>query len=147
MALSLTVGVLVAGGAFMLLRRGMVRIVIGFMLLSHGVNLAILAAGGADRRGEALGTGLDPATTADPLPQAFVLTVIVITFAVTVYLLVLAVVGDADDDTDLELGDREGEAPVLPDATAPGSTVVLEDDVHGPGRGGPARRERRDGPA
>jgi multicomponent Na+:H+ antiporter subunit C len=113
MALALTVGVLVAGGTFMMLRRGMVRVIIGFMLLSHGVNLAILAAGGAGRRGEPLGSGPDPAVTADPLPQAFVLTAIVIAFAITMYLLVLAVIGDADDDTELELTGRETETPDL----------------------------------
>lgn len=113
MALVLTVGVLVAGGTFLLLRRGMVRMIIGFMLLSHGVNLAVLAAGGAARRGEPLGSGPDPAVTADPLPQAFVLTAIVITFGITMYLLVLAVTGDTDDDTDLELTGREMETPDL----------------------------------
>lgn len=113
MALALTVGVLVAGGVFLLLRRGMVRMIIGFMLLSHGVNLAVLAAGGVSRRGEPLGPGADPAVTADPLPQAFVLTAIVITFGITMYLLALAVTGDADDDTDLELTGREMETPDL----------------------------------
>lgn len=125
MALALTVGVLVAGGTFMMLRRGMVRMIIGFMLLSHGVNLAIIAAGGADRRGEPLGSGPDPALTADPLPQAFVLTAIVIAFAITMYLLVLAVVGDADDDTELELTGREMETPDLMDHDA---DETVEDD-------------------
>ena len=40
---------------------------------------------------------MDPAAAADPLPQAFVLTAIVITLAVTVFLLALAVVGRNDD--------------------------------------------------
>ncbi|MFI7481385.1 sodium:proton antiporter [Kocuria sp. M1R5S2] len=136
MAIALTVGVLVAGGVFMMLRRGMVRVVIGFMLLSHAVNLVILAAGGADRRGEALGSGPDPAVTADPLPQAFVLTAIVISFAVTIYLLVLAVTGDADDDTDLELTGREMETPVLIDRAPGGSTALAADELRpGPVRG------------
>ncbi|WP_298587503.1 sodium:proton antiporter [uncultured Kocuria sp.] len=128
MAIALTVGVLVAGGVFMMLRRGMVRVVIGFMFLNHGVNLIILAAGGADRRGEALGGSPDPATTADPLPQAFVLTAIVISFAVTIYLLVLAVTGDADDDTDLELTGREMETPTFIE-DAGGSTALPADEL------------------
>lgn len=115
MALALTVGVLIAGGVFMMLRRGMVRLIIGFALLSHGVNLLIMATGGIDRRGEPLGSSPDPATTADPLPQAFVLTAIVIAFAITMYMLVLAVTGDEDDDTDLELSGRETETPDLMD--------------------------------
>lgn len=138
MAIALTVGVLVAGGVFMMLRRGMVRVVIGFMFLSHAVNLIILAAGGADRRGEALGGGPDPATTADPLPQAFVLTAIVISFAVTIYLLVLAVTGDADDDTDLELTGRETETPTFID-DAGGSSALAADELRPPA----ARRRGR----
>lgn len=39
MAIAITVGLLIAGGVFMILRRGMVRIVVGFLLLSHAVNL------------------------------------------------------------------------------------------------------------
>ena len=118
MALALTVGVLIGGGVFMMLRRGMVRLIIGFALLSHGVNLLIMASGGVDRRGEPLGASPDPATTADPLPQAFVLTAIVIAFAITMYMLVLAVTGDDDDDTDLELTGREMETPDLMDDPA-----------------------------
>jgi len=101
MALALAVGVLVAGGTFMILRRGMLRIIIGFLLLSHGVNLLLVLAGGPARREPAIDSTFDLARTADPLPQAFVLTAIVIAFAVVVFMLVLAVIGDGDDDTDL----------------------------------------------
>jgi multicomponent Na+:H+ antiporter subunit C len=99
MALAISVGLLVAGGTYLLVQRGMLRIVLGFVLLSHAVNLLIMSAGGVSRRGEPLGEGPDPATTADPLPQAFVLTAIVIAFSITVYMAVLAVVGRGDDDT------------------------------------------------
>lgn len=148
MALALTVGVLIGGGVFMMLRRGMVRLIIGFVLLSHGVNLLIMAAGGVDRRGEPLGYSPDPATTADPLPQAFVLTAIVIAFAITMYMLVLAVTGDDDDDTDLELTGREMETPDLMDdrtagaGTRPGAPggpdPVGTGPERDPGRGGRA---------
>jgi multicomponent Na+:H+ antiporter subunit C len=100
MTLALTVGVLVAGAVFLVLTRGLVRIVLGFVVLGHAANLTLLAAAGASRRGVTLGTELDPATTADALPQAFALTAIVIAFAITIYLLVLACVGGEDDDTD-----------------------------------------------
>ena len=118
MALALTVGVLIGGGVFMMLRRGMVRLIIGFALLSHGVNLLIMSTGGIDRRGEPLGSSPDPATTADALPQAFVLTAIVIAFAITVYLLVLAVTGPEDED---------GPDPVREDGTRPAAVGTLED--------------------
>lgn len=86
---AIAVGILVAAGVFLILRPGLVRITFGFILISHAVNILLMAAGGLSRRGAPLGEG-DPATTADPLPQAFVLTAIVISFGITVYLLGLA---------------------------------------------------------
>ncbi|GAB3494948.1 cation:proton antiporter subunit C [Nocardiopsis coralliicola] len=99
MTLAITIGLLTAGAVFLVLQRGMVRIVLGFVLLSHAANLLLLAAGGADRRNQPLLplTGAGPA--ADPLPQAFVLTAIVIAFSITVYMLTLSATG-ADDDTE-----------------------------------------------
>jgi multicomponent Na+:H+ antiporter subunit C len=116
MTLAVAVGVLVAAGVFLLSRRGTLRLVLGFVLLGHAVNLVILAAGGASRRDPAfIGDDLDLASAADPLPQAFVLTAIVITFGVTVFLLGLAarssVRDETDDETDDEAGDEAGEAP------------------------------------
>lgn len=113
MALALIVAVLLAGGTFMMLRRGMMRVVVGFILASHGVNLLLLLAGGPGRREPALGYGVDAATTADPLPQAFVLTAVVISFAITIVMLVLGVIGQGDDDTELHLSGREMELPEL----------------------------------
>jgi len=112
MAIALTIALLFGAGVFMILRRGLLRVIVGFVLLSHAVNLLLVASGGLSRRDAPIGTALDPSTTADPLPQAFVLTAIVIAFAVTVFLLVLSVVGDGDDDTELSL---EGRAMELPD--------------------------------
>ncbi|MDP9820968.1 sodium:proton antiporter [Nocardioides massiliensis] len=109
--LALTIGVLVAGAAYLVLQREMVRIALGFLLLSHAVNLMIITAGGPERRGEALGSILDPASTADPLPAAFVLTAIVIAFAITIYLLVLAVAGREGDDVTDDLVDEPVDPP------------------------------------
>lgn len=97
MTLAITAGVLVAGAVYLFSRREMLRLVLGFVLLGHGVNMILMAAGGASRRGEPFGAA-DPSTTADPLPQAFVLTAIVIAFSITIVMLVLAVVGRGDDD-------------------------------------------------
>ncbi|WP_136518644.1 MULTISPECIES: sodium:proton antiporter [Cellulomonas] len=97
MTLALTVGALTAGAVHLLLQRDLLRVVLGAVLLSHAVNLLLFASGGVLRRDEPLGADLDPATTADPLPQAFVLTAIVIAFAITIYLLVLAVTGRRQD--------------------------------------------------
>jgi multicomponent Na+:H+ antiporter subunit C len=87
MSAPLLVGVLVAGGVFLLLGPGLVRIVFGFVLLGHAVNALLVTSGGTDRRRAPLIGEADPARMADPLPQAFVLTAIVITFGTTVYLL------------------------------------------------------------
>ncbi|MEI2776165.1 MAG: cation:proton antiporter subunit C [Tetrasphaera sp.] len=130
MALALTIGVLVAGGVFMLLRRGMMRVVVGFVLISHGVNLLLISAGGTSRRQPAIGRDLDPSSTADPLPQAFVLTAVVIAFAVTVYLLVLAVLGDGDDDTTFAVEGRESETPDLIEAERPHDRRHAPQDWH-----------------
>lgn len=98
MTVPITAGLLVAGAVYLMMKREMLRVILGFVLLGHGVNLVIIAAGGTNRRGEPLGTDLDPATVADPLPQAFVLTAIVIAFSITIVMLVLAVSGRNDDD-------------------------------------------------
>lgn len=98
MILALTIGVLVAGAVYLLMDATFFRVVLGFVLLSHAVNLVLFAAGGSDRRGEPLGADLDPTVVADALPQAFVLTAIVIAFAITVYMIVLATTGDQSDD-------------------------------------------------
>ncbi|WP_227870249.1 sodium:proton antiporter [Streptomyces otsuchiensis] len=100
--LALSVGALVAGAVYLMLDRTFLRVVIGFVLLSHAVNLTLFGSGGLFRREEPLGSGPDPLVTADPLPQAFVLTAIVIAFAITVYLLVLAVTGREKEDEETD---------------------------------------------
>jgi len=102
---ALLIGLLTATGVYLLLGRGLVRVIIGFVLLGHAVNVLLLASGGIWRREPPVGTN-DQAVTADPLPQAFALTAIVITFGVTVYLLGLVRANRPDPDRpDLELGE------------------------------------------
>ena len=86
--LALTIGILYAVGTWLMLQRSLSRIVIGLAVLGHGANLLLLSAGG--RAGMWPLAGSDPATTADPLPQALALTAIVITFGVSGFLLALA---------------------------------------------------------
>ena len=97
MTIAIMIGVLTAGGAYLMMQRGMVRVVFGLSLISHAVNLTLLSAGVAAWRAEPLEgvNGLD--VSADPLPQAFVLTAIVITLAVTIFMLAMAVLGHDDD--------------------------------------------------
>lgn len=87
--LSAAAAMLFGCGTYLLLQRELTRIVIGLALLAHGANLFILL--GAGRRGAPTFVGGDDgATMLDPLPQAFVLTAIVITFGVTTFLLGLS---------------------------------------------------------
>jgi multicomponent Na+:H+ antiporter subunit C len=88
LVLAVTVGVLYAVGSWLLMQRSLTRIVIGLAMLGHGANLLLLAAGGP--AGGVPVAGADPATTADPLPQALALTAIVITFGVSGFLLSMA---------------------------------------------------------
>lgn len=97
MILPITIGVLVAGGVYLILQRGMVRIIFGLALISHAANLLLLTTGVSSYRGEPLADRTAVDIAADPLPQAFVLTAIVITLAVTIFMLTLAVIGHNDD--------------------------------------------------
>jgi multicomponent Na+:H+ antiporter subunit C len=87
LALALGVGVLFAVGTYLLLQRTLTRIVLGIGLLGHATVLLLVATG---PRGEPP-VGVDAAEgVADPLPQALALTAIVITMAITVFVLTLA---------------------------------------------------------
>ena len=86
--LSITVGLLVAIGIWMMLDRGLLRVVLGVVVLGNGVNLAVFTAGRVDGRAAAFVTEAGaPALAANPLPQALVLTAIVIGFALFVFAL------------------------------------------------------------
>jgi multicomponent K+:H+ antiporter subunit C len=89
---ALAIGVLAGSGVWLLLRPRTFQVVIGLSLISYAVNLFIVAMGrlrgGAAPILEA-GRAVDPAAFADPLPQALVLTAIVISFAMTALLLVV----------------------------------------------------------
>lgn len=86
--LALTAASLFGIGTYLVLQRKLSRVIIGLGLMSHGGNILLITSG---RRGLApLIGGGDPADFADPLPQALVLTAIVIGFGVTGLLLALA---------------------------------------------------------
>lgn len=80
------VGLLVAAGVWYIGSPGRIRTVLGFVLISHAVNVLLLLGATGDGTAAAF-TGEDGV---DPLPQAFVLTAIVISFGVTALLLALA---------------------------------------------------------
>jgi multicomponent K+:H+ antiporter subunit C len=97
------IGVLTTCGIWLLLRPRTFQVAIGLSLLSYAVNLFIFAMGrlhvGAAPIVEA-GRGVDPSAYADPLPQALVLTAIVISFATTALLLVVLIAARGLSGTD-----------------------------------------------
>ncbi|HEY8515487.1 MAG TPA: Na+/H+ antiporter subunit C [Candidatus Binatia bacterium] len=89
--LAFVIGSLYSAGLFMMLRRSAVKLVIGIGLLGHAANLLIFTIAGLTRaRPPIVGeTGDVFAPVADPLPQALILTAIVIGFAVQAFAVVL----------------------------------------------------------
>jgi multicomponent Na+:H+ antiporter subunit C len=84
---AVSVFALVSVGVYLVLQRSLIRVAIGLGLLSHGVHLLLLSAGRWGERAPLVIDGVGPEQMADPLPQAFVLTAIVISMATTLYLL------------------------------------------------------------
>lgn len=86
---ALLVAVLFSAGTYLFLSRRFLRMLFGFLMISNAANLVIIAISG-DPTGKSSGTvGEGAANSVDPLPQALVLTAIVIGFAVAAYLTVL----------------------------------------------------------
>ena len=100
LTLAVVVGGLFAIGTSLVLQRSLTRVLIGFLLLGHGANLLVLTVAGhagvapftrsTGILSGAATSGAGQAGTADPLPQAMALTGIVISMAVTCFLLTLA---------------------------------------------------------
>nr|WP_281388800.1 Na(+)/H(+) antiporter subunit C [Nocardiopsis algeriensis] len=89
MLMVVLIGVLVAVGVVLLLERSLSRVLLGFILMSNGVNLLLLAMAG--KMGEPPLLWLsDPEEMTDPLPQAMILTAVVITLGITALLLAMA---------------------------------------------------------
>jgi multicomponent Na+:H+ antiporter subunit C len=90
--LAVLVGVLYAGGVYLMLRRNIVKLIFGLLLLGYAANLLIFTIGGLVRAKPplaAVGASAPPPGVADPVPQALVLTAIVIGFALTAFAAVL----------------------------------------------------------
>ncbi len=111
--LAFVVGGLFAASVYLILRRNLVRLIIGIVLLSNAVNLLIFTMGRMTR-GEPgfipVGQELPPEVIANPLSQALILTAIVIGFGLLAFTLVLvyrtnkdSILVDSDDLRDEEI--------------------------------------------
>lgn len=100
------IGVLAATGTYLVLHRTLTRIILGLGLLGNAINLLILTSG--DGPGEAPIIGREGEFT-DPVPQALVLTAIVIGFGVVSFLLAMAYRAwtiDGNDEVEDDIADR-----------------------------------------
>lgn len=123
MTAAIVVGMLAAGGTYLILQRGIVRIALGFVLLGHAATTMLIAAGGVARRGVPF-IG-EAGQSADPLPQAFALTAIVIAFGITAFLLTLAFRGrDTMGHDDIESPDDDDLTDATSGADARGDGTV-----------------------
>lgn len=82
---AITVGVIVACAFYLILRRSMVRLLVGLALLTYAVNLLIFSTGNPSTRAAPIIGETPVETMADPLPQALILTAIVISFGVLAF--------------------------------------------------------------
>jgi len=87
--MAIVIGILFTCATYLMLSKSILRIIIGTGLLSHGAHLLILTMGGL-KQGSVPLLSEEAANYVDPLPQALILTAIVISFGVTAFLLVLA---------------------------------------------------------
>lgn len=90
--LAFVIGALFAASVYLILRRSIVKLIIGLALMGQAVNLLIFTAGGLTRAQPPLvpeGQTAPLAGSADPVPQALILTAIVISFGVLAFTAVL----------------------------------------------------------
>ncbi len=146
--LVLVASALIGCGVYLLLARSVIRALIGFLLMSNGVNVLFLIASGPAGEVPIIGQG-DGGPVSDPVPQALVLTAIVITLGMTAFVLALAhrawQLGRSDlldDDPESARIHRKAEADdMTDDESADEATDAIAVDFAGEDTG-PGERER-----
>ncbi|MFM9272883.1 Na(+)/H(+) antiporter subunit C [Pseudarthrobacter sp. NKDBFgelt] len=175
LTLLIVMGALYACGIYLVLERSLTRVLLGLMLLANSTNLLILATGGYSGLAPLYSKDTAAGDYNDPLPQALILTSIVISFAVTSFMLgiiyrtwVLARRDEIQDDVeDLRVAetpsfDAEDDSEV-PAETSEFPLTMLGTDGHsvsnhsvsnhsvsndgGTGHGGPGESTSNDGAA
>ncbi len=86
--LPVMIGGLYAAGVYLLLDRSLTRVLLGFLLMGNATNLLVLSTGGPAGSAPILGYA-EPEDMTDPLPQALILTAIVITFGIAAFVLAI----------------------------------------------------------
>jgi multicomponent Na+:H+ antiporter subunit C len=112
---SILAGLFFAGAVYLMLSRHIVRIMLGVVLLGNAANLLLFTAGRITRETPPVIIGGDmlPASAANPLPQALILTAIVISFSFFAFLMVLAYRAwqalGTDDTAEMRVAEPVGE--------------------------------------
>ncbi len=106
LTLAITAGLVIACGVYLITERSLSRILVGVVLASNGVNLLFLVASGPAGGAPIIGL-TPPERMSDPLPQAMVLTAIVITLSVAAFVMTMAyrsfqLNGNDEVDDDIE---------------------------------------------
>ncbi|AZS42508.1 Na(+)/H(+) antiporter subunit C [Microbacterium oleivorans] len=131
LVLVIIMGALFAAGVYAMLERSLTRVLIGFLLLGNAANLFLLVVMGAPGIAPFSGSAEDGERFSDPLPQALSLTAIVITFAISSFLLALIYrswqLGQADTVADDE-ADREVRERGARDEETMDDEITDEDD-------------------
>ena len=94
------IGVLTAGGVYLVLRLRAFPVILGLALLSYAVNVFIFASGRLTIDASPILSPYGAASYTDPLPQALVLTAIVISFGMTAVLVMIALASFFESDND-----------------------------------------------
>lgn len=89
LTLVVTASTLIGCGVYLILERSLTRVLVGLLILGNGVNIMFLVSSGRAGDAPIVGT-TDDAAMSDPLPQALVLTAIVIALGTTAFLLAMA---------------------------------------------------------
>ncbi len=108
--LAMAIAVLTASGVWLILRPRTFQVIVGLSLISYAINLFIYAMGRLRVDAPALGGAegaADMTSLSDPLPQALVLTAIVISFAMTALMLVVLLAARGLTGTDHVDGEEE----------------------------------------
>ncbi|SIO45137.1 multisubunit potassium/proton antiporter, PhaC subunit [Rhodovulum sp. ES.010] len=114
-----SVGVLTAGGVYLVLRLRTFPVILGLAMLSYAVNIFLFSTGRLAINAPPVLQKYGEATYTDPLPQALVLTAIVISFGMTAVLVMIALGAYLEADHDrIDLTDPEDNEPGRKDGAA-----------------------------